>query len=85
MTGQRSGATRSKRSRDEPAMRMTEPVDLRLGIGALAGWAAVLWGLGHSGGVVGVAAGCVMPRNEGSGTRNVRYPEEFVRERMRPF
>lgn len=27
---------------------MNEPVDLRLAIGALAGWAAVLWGLGQS-------------------------------------
>ncbi|MDQ1739942.1 MAG: competence protein ComEC [Pseudonocardiales bacterium] len=36
---------------------MIEPVDLRLGIGALTGWAAVLWALGHSGGAVGVAAG----------------------------
>lgn len=27
---------------------MSEPLDLRLGLGALAGWAAVLWALGHS-------------------------------------
>jgi hypothetical protein len=34
---------------------MTEPVDLRLAIGALVGWAAVLWGLGQSAVHVGVA------------------------------
>ena len=38
---------------------MTEPVDLRLGIGALAGWVAVLWGLGHSAGAVALAAGAL--------------------------
>jgi competence protein ComEC len=36
---------------------MSEPLDLRLGVGALAGWVAVLWGLGHSAGAVAVAAG----------------------------
>ena len=35
---------------------MTEPVDLRLAIGALAGWAALLWGLGQSAVAVAVAA-----------------------------
>jgi competence protein ComEC len=40
---------------------MSEPVDLRLGLGALAGWAAVLWGLGHSAAAVAWAvAGAVL-------------------------
>ncbi|HEX8095111.1 MAG TPA: hypothetical protein VF542_14880, partial [Jatrophihabitans sp.] len=39
---------------------MSEPVDLRLGVGALAGWVAVLWGLGRSAGVVAVAAGVLV-------------------------
>jgi competence protein ComEC len=34
---------------------MNEPLDLRLGLGALAGWAAVLWALGHSGVAVALA------------------------------
>jgi competence protein ComEC len=39
---------------------MSEPLDLRLGLGALAGWAAVLWGLGHSAGAVALAAGAAV-------------------------
>ncbi|HEY0167773.1 MAG TPA: ComEC/Rec2 family competence protein [Jatrophihabitans sp.] len=35
---------------------MSEPIDLRLGLGALAGWAAVLWALGHGAGAVALAA-----------------------------
>ncbi|HEV2887820.1 MAG TPA: ComEC/Rec2 family competence protein [Jatrophihabitans sp.] len=34
---------------------MSQPVDLRLALGALAGWAAVLWGLGHSATAVALA------------------------------
>lgn len=34
---------------------MSEPLDLRLGLGALAGWAAVLWALGHSAVAVALA------------------------------
>lgn len=34
---------------------MNEPLDLRLGLGALAGWAAVLWALGHSAVAVALA------------------------------
>ena len=34
---------------------MTEPLDLRLGLGALAGWAAVLWALAHSAAAVALA------------------------------
>ncbi|MDQ1722473.1 MAG: competence protein ComEC [Pseudonocardiales bacterium] len=34
---------------------MSEPIDLRLALGALAGWAAVLWGLGHSASAVALA------------------------------
>lgn len=34
---------------------MSEPLDLRLGLGALAGWAAVLWALGHSAAAVALA------------------------------
>ncbi|MEO7260955.1 MAG: ComEC/Rec2 family competence protein [Jatrophihabitantaceae bacterium] len=39
---------------------MSEPLDLRLGVGAVAGWVAVLWGLGHSGSAVGAAAGAAV-------------------------
>lgn len=35
---------------------MTDRPDLRLGVGVLAGWAAVLWGLGHSAVAVALAA-----------------------------
>ncbi|MBV9822907.1 MAG: ComEC/Rec2 family competence protein, partial [Actinobacteria bacterium] len=34
---------------------MTEALDLRLAVGVLVGWAAVLWGLGRSAAVVGLA------------------------------
>ncbi len=57
---------------------MSQPPDLRLGLGALAGWAAVLWGLGHSAGAVAVAAGVAVLGTAVLALAARRWPVLFI-------